>query len=148
MSDMTLQELVIADDGEDVDALLARTEGVIAALREQFISGTQDRIDRLAELFHRGWEAAATREATAQSMRRILHDLKGEAGTFGFELVTEIAELFGNYLRRTPAAQQCRNAVVGFIEAIRMVWNERIEGEGDVATRAMLDRLIRLTVPA
>ncbi len=145
MSETALRELVSADDGEDVDALLARTEGVIAALQGQFVSGTQDRIDRLSELFHRGWEALATREATAQAMRRILHDLKGEAGTFGFELITEIAELFGVYLRQTPAPQQNKEAVTGYMEALRLVWNERIEGGGDIATRAMLDRLVRLT---
>jgi len=145
MSDVTLRELVVTEDGEDVDALLARTEGIVAALQEQFASGMQDRLDRLGELFFRGWETLATRDATVQSMRRVLHDLKGEGGTFGFDLITEISELFGGYLRETPGALQKRDAVVGYLEALRMVWNERIEGEGNVATRAMLDRLVRLS---
>ncbi len=148
MSETTLRELVTADDGEDVDALLARTAGVLAALQGQFASSMQDRIDRLGELLHRGWEAPATREATVKAMRRILHDLKGEGGTFGFDLISEIAELFGVYLRQTPALEQRKDAVVGYLEALRLVWNERIEGEGDIATRAMLDRLVRLTASA
>jgi len=145
MSDIALKELVVSKDGEDVDALLARTEGIIAALQDQFASGMQDRLDRLSELFFRGWETLATREATNKAMRRILHDLKGEGGTFGFDLISEIAELFGSYLRKTPAAFQKKEAVTGYLEALRMVWNERIEGDGSIATRAMLDRLVRLT---
>lgn len=141
----TLKELVADEDGEDMEALLARTEGVIAALQGQFTSGAQDRIDRLGELFHRGWEALATREATAREMRRILHDLKGEAGTFGFELITEIAELLGVYLRQTAVPQQRQDVIASHLEVLRQVWNDRIEGEGDIATRAMLDRLIQMT---
>lgn len=146
MCETTLKDLTVTDDGEDMDALLARTEGIVAALQGQFASGMQDRVDRLGELFHRGWETPATREATSQSMRRILHDLKGEGGTFGYDLITEIADLFGIYLRETPATLQKKDAVLGYIEALRMVWNERIEGEGDIATRAMLERLVRLTI--
>lgn len=144
----TLKDLVVSDDGEDAEALLASTEGILGALQGEFASGTQDRLDRLGELFHRGWETLATRDATVQQMRRILHDLKGEAGTFGFELITEIADLFVGYLRQTPVPRQSKDAVTGYLEALRMVWRERIEGEGDIATRAMLDRLIRLTGPA
>lgn len=148
MGNGTLKELVVTDDGEDVDALLARTEGIVAALQSQFAAGMQERIDRLSELLHRGWEAPATREATANTMRRVLHDLKGEGGTFGFDLISEIAELFGAYLRETPALEQSKAAVVGYLEALRLVWGERIEGHGDSATRAMLDRLMRLTAAA
>lgn len=140
-----LRDMVVSEDGEDVDALLARTEGIVAALQAQFASEMQDRIDRLGELFYRGWEAPGTRDATAHQMRRILHDLKGEGGTFGYDLVTEIADLFGGYLRQTPTSEQRKDAVLGYLEALRLVWNERIEGEGDIATRAMLDRLVRLT---
>ena len=141
---VALKDLV-TDDGEDTEAMLARAEAVIAGLQGQFAATMQDRLDRLAELLHRGWEAPATREATTQAMRRILHDLKGEGGTFGFDLISEIAELFGAYLRQTPAGQQTKPAVTGYLEALRLVWNERIEGVGDAATRAMLDRLVRLT---
>ena len=145
MNEPTLQELVGSDDGESMDALLAKAEGVIAGLQDQFAEGTQTRIDRLCDLFRGGWDAVATRETTVREMRRIAHDLKGEAGTFGFGLTTEIAELLGVYLRQTPVAGQHREIVAGYIDAISLVWNERIEGEGDDAGRALLHRLVRLT---
>jgi HPt (histidine-containing phosphotransfer) domain-containing protein len=148
MSGTTLKELTSTDDGESLDALLARTEGVVAALQGQFAEGTQVRIDRLSNLFRTGWPAVATRETAVREMRRIAHDLKGEAGTFGFDLITEIADLFGGYLRQTPVARQSREAVGGYIDTLTLVWNERIEGDGAGAGRVLLERMVRLTAVA
>jgi len=148
MNDLSLRDLTVSEDGEDVEALLARTEGVVAALQAQFASGMQDRMDRLAELYFRGWEMLAKRDATAEAMRRILHDLKGEGGTFGYDLITEIADLFGSYLRDTSAPLQNKEVVTGYLEGLRLVWNERIEGNSNVTVRAMLDGLSRLAASA
>jgi chemotaxis protein histidine kinase CheA len=143
MEPTSLTELTADSDGESLDALLARAEGVIAGLQGEFASGTEERLDRLAELFCRGWVACTTREAAVWEMRRIAHDLKGEAGTFGFELITEIAELFGAYLRETPAPHQRRAVVAGYIDAMNLVWDEQIEGDCAAAAPILLDRMIR-----
>ncbi len=142
-----LKDMVGPDDGESVDAMLAKAEGVIAALQGQFADSAQTKIDRLRELYRSGWEALATRETTVREMRRIAHDLKGEAGSFGFPLITEIADLFGGYLRQTPVSGQRKDAVAGYIDALRLVWDERLEGDGDAAGRALLDRMIHLAAP-
>lgn len=141
----TLQELTASDDGESLEALLARADGVIASLQGQFADDMQNRLERLTRLFQDGWDALATRETTVREMRRIAHDLKGEGGTFGFDLITEIADLFGAYLRETPFASQSKPAVAGYIEALTLVWDERIEGACDIAGPALLNRMIRLT---
>lgn len=145
MDPTSLAELTADDGGESLDALLARAEGVIAGLQGEFASGTEERLDRLAELLGKSWDAIATREATVREMRRIAHDLKGEAGTFGFDLITEIAELFGAYLRETPVAIQRQGVVAGYIDAMALVWDEQIEGECAVAAPMLLDRMIRRT---
>jgi hypothetical protein len=144
MEPTSLKELTAGDSGESVEALLARADGVIAGLQGEFAEGTQARLDRLGELLRGGWAAKATREASVREMRRIAHDLKGEAGTFGFELMTEVADLFGAYLRGTPVARQGKDAVAGYIETLTFIWDERIEGGRDAAEPALLDRILRL----
>lgn len=147
MDSTSLKELTADEGGESLEALLARADSlansVIAGLQDDFASGTQQRIDRLVELLRSGWKALATREATVREMRRIAHDLKGEAGTFGFDLITEIAELFGAYLRETPLPCQRTATVAGYIDALTLVWDERIEGDCAVAVPALLDQMIR-----
>ena len=145
MDSLTLQELTADESGESLDELLARADSVIAGLQGEFAEGTQNRLDRLSALLHGGWDSMSMRDGTVREMRRIAHDLKGEAGTFGFELITEIAELFGAYLRETPLAGQRRACVAGYIDVLTLVWDERIEGDWDVAGPILLDRMIRLT---
>jgi len=144
MEPTSLRDLTADEAGDSVEALLARANGVIAGLQNEFAEGTQARLDRLGELLRGGWEAKATREASVREMRRIAHDLKGEAGTFGFDLITEVADLFGAYLRGTPVARQDREAVTGYIETLTFIWDERIEGTRDAAKPALLDRILRL----
>lgn len=143
MEEATLKELTAGEGEESLEALLARAEGVIAGLQDDFADGTQSRIDRLAAILHQNWEPTETREIAVREMRRIAHDLKGEAGTFGFELMTDIAELFGAYLRETPLAALRTSCVAGYIEVLALIWDERIEGDWDVAGPILLDRMIR-----
>lgn len=130
------------------DDMLARAERMIAALQSEFAASTQIRMERVAEICRGKWMVRASREDAVRELRRIAHDLKGEAGTFGYDLITEIADLFGGYLRETPITAQRAQAIASYVDALQAVWTQRIQGDGGTTGRALLDGLIQLNEKA
>jgi HPt (histidine-containing phosphotransfer) domain-containing protein len=131
-----------------LDELLARADRLVEGLQGEFEAGTELRIRRLSECFERRWLLQSSREASVLELRRLCHDIKGEAGSFGYPLLSDIADLFGNYLRETPSAQQRREVVKGYIDAFQVVWTHKIRGEGGEVGRQLLASLMQLNEKA
>lgn len=127
-----------------LDDLLAHADKLVEGLQGEFEAGTELRIRRLSECFERRWLLQASRDAAVLELRRLCHDIKGEAGSFGYPLLSDIADLFGNYLRETQSAAQRREAVKGYVDAFHVVWTHKIKGEGGEIGRQLLASLIKL----
>ncbi len=132
-------------DDSPMDERLVRAEQLIAGLQGRFAASAEKRIDRLTEICLTRWVKPARREAAIRQLRRITHDLKGEAGTFGYDLITDIADCFGAYLRQVPEARQRHADIVRFVCAFHHVWGERLEGDGGDIGRGLLASLMILT---
>lgn len=131
-----------------LDELLARADRMVEGLQGEFEAETELRIRRLAEAYERRWRVPATREPAVLELRRLCHDIKGEAGTFGFPLLSDIADLFGDYLRETTAATQRAEAVKGYVDAFQVMWSQKIKGEGGELGRQLLASLMKLNEKA
>lgn len=127
-----------------LDDFLARADSMVAALQSEFEAGTELRIKRLAEIARGAWKLPATREDAVLQLRRQCHDIKGEAGTFGFPLLSDIADLFGDYLRETPLASQRPEAIKAYIDTFEVVWTRRITGSGGDLGRQLIQSLMKV----
>lgn len=139
-----LETAVAGIDEASLEERLALAERLVAGLQDRFVASAQTRIDRLTEICLTRWVKPARREEAVRQLRRIAHDLKGEAGTFGFDLITDIADCFGAYLREIPVARQSHADIVRFVCAFHHVWGERIEGDGGAVGRGLLASLMVL----
>lgn len=74
---------------------------------------------------------------------RHAHDLRGNAGTFGWMLATEVATLLCRYIDRQGDGtdQRTLRALTG---ALLVVFTERLKGDGGVAGGALVKELCRL----
>ena len=127
-----------------LDELLARADKMVAALQGEFEAGTELRIKRLAEIAGGAWKLPATREDAVLQLRRQCHEIKGEAGTFGFPLLSDIADLFGNYLRETPLAKQQAEAIKAYVDTFDVVWTRRIKGNGGHLGTQLIESLMKV----
>lgn len=127
-----------------LEELLARAEKAVANLQGEFEVGTEMRLNRYPEILRVRWRARASREAAVQEFRRLNHDVKGEAGSFGYALLGQIADLFSDYLRETPIAEQQEEAIAGYVDALRVTWTQRIRGDGGALGGQLLDSLLKL----
>jgi len=79
----------ILGSGEGVDMeAVARAEAAISELSVEFDAWLSDEVERLGKAQERASKEGMTGEA-AHEFFRVSHDLKGQAGTFGYPLVTD-----------------------------------------------------------
>ncbi len=77
---------------------------------------------------------------------RLVHDLKGEAGTFDYRLITIIGNDLCRFLEMQVAWTPRLMKVVRFyVEAINRVAEDRITGDGDEFGLQMIETLQRMT---
>jgi len=77
----------------DLEDRIARAEAAVAVIKPKFkVALTQD-LARLCDLANAGLDGE-----TLAEQRALIHDIKGNAGGFGFNLVSDIAACLNAYL--------------------------------------------------
>lgn len=116
----------------DPDAL-ARAEAALQRLSSQYLQwAAADLAELEANLAQLPGDASAL-----QRMFVVAHDMKGQAGTFGYPLVTEL----GNRLCRLIEAGGDGGDVAALVTALHQVIDGHLVGDGGEAGRALLDGL-------
>lgn len=70
----------------------------LSELRQEFVSQTRIRVDEMSDLLLEG-----DRSDARALIRSALHDLKGQAATFGFPLVSDIARVAESHAATAPS---------------------------------------------
>ena len=99
------------------------------------------------------WVAAAERRPSWAQADHIVHNIKGQAGSFGYGLITSIAELAQALTRpmsgNTQLIHQYHDAAyrcaVALAQAMRLVMQNKIRGDGGAVGVRLLERLRSLT---
>ncbi|SRR5690606_36841309 len=104
-----------------------------AAIAEMYEALVAARRDRLA------------RRSNFDRIYRLAHDMKGQGGTFGFPLLTELGESLCRLTAGREDAGDGEFALVrAHIDAARTIVIERIDGDGGEAGRKLLAELRHL----
>jgi CheY-like chemotaxis protein len=99
----------------------------------------------LADLLTREWD----RIATWRLLRKKAHDIKGQAGSFGYRLATDIAQslvrvvipILDDFDRRDDRPVALRILLSAHVEALKVVSSQRIKGDGGAEGRELLAEL-------
>jgi len=118
-------------DGVDT-AMLEKAEALIANLQGDFVVWVQDDLKKLQQ--HYDAAAAlpvAERNQAMQEVFGVLHDMKGQGGSFGYPLVTSIANTLCRFMEtRTAFGPHEMEAILLHINALRLVVADRLSGDG------------------
>jgi chemotaxis protein histidine kinase CheA len=118
-------------DGVDA-AMLERADALMANLQGDFIVWVQEDLKKLQEHF----DAAAAlpvaeRGHAIKEVFGVLHNMKGQGGSFGYPLVTSLANMLCRFMEtRTSFAQPEMDVIHVCINALRLVVAERMIGDG------------------
>ena len=140
-----LRAKVVKVPAADPDAIFAAVDKTIAGQADGFLVHVRGELGAMRAALH---QAVTTADKRAESLERvytIAHDLKGQGSSFGYQLITGIAALLCQFLRgqRANDAQGLRIAAA-HVEALGVVMDHRIVGDGGKAGAAMVERLRKL----
>jgi chemotaxis protein histidine kinase CheA len=117
-----------AADGDDP---VARAEAALAQLSSEFFSWMQSESQRL-ETARQDVGQLGFNETTHDALFRAIHDIKGEAATFGFPEVAGVAESLCRLLEHTPDTARIPIKLVDqHVDAVRAIIREH--SRADVA---------------
>ena len=126
-------------DGPDPDLLIARIETGIAGLKQRYISWANADLTSLYGALDAARAHLGRRRDHIGEMHEIAHNMRGQAGTFDYPLITEIGSSLCSLVDRAVNFGDAElEAVALHVQAIHTVIGGRIEGHGDQQARQML----------
>lgn len=117
---------------------IAHAETNYAKDRESCVGWADEPMAALSEILNALENDPMSRMAQMERLYRVIHDLRGLGGTFGYPLVTKICANLGLHMDKLATPTDIDDSVVcAHIDALRAVFNEKAGGEDD-ATGAEL----------
>jgi len=110
---------------------------------EDYPDWVQGQVSELYELLAKTREKEDNRRATEfKRINEIAHDMRGQGGTFGYPLVTTVADSLYAFTGSRSLAQDSHVEIVkSHIDTMNAVIKERVEGDGGILGRELLTAL-------
>ena len=130
------------DRGTEERACIAAAESRLAELSEGYEDLVARDIERMGALLEAAWRKPAGRGSERVAMFDICHNLKGQGGTFGYDLLTRIGASLCDFLRRRDDLNDTELGVVRLhVAALDVVVQRRIKGAAKKLADSMQAKL-------
>ncbi len=121
-------------------ATLERAENVIAEMADTYLEWVEDDLKRLDVAYKALAGASGDGTKESEAVFQIAHDIKGQGGSFGYDLMTLIAnELCRLIERQDEFGEPEVQAVKVHIDAMKLVIQNRMKGDGGANGQALVD---------
>lgn len=132
----------VGRDGPDAEELLARADAEIEKLIEGYAERTAGTLGVLTEALASARSDTADRPGHVERIFALTHDIKGQAGTFGFELATEVADSQCRFIAQMDAAGDRELDLIGtHVGALNAIIRNGIRGDGGDTGREIIAAL-------
>jgi chemotaxis protein histidine kinase CheA len=112
----------------------------MAAIEDEFLASASRELDLLRQALDALRSDPNRFDEHLDRVGALAHDLKGQCGAFGFEVLGSAAESLHAYVRNGACAAAAE-IVEAHIETLADFFDARIRGPGGAAEAAKLDRL-------
>lgn len=115
----------------DAAALIAQAEETVQKLGGEFEGIFAESVASLASAMAEVRKTGMDRERGLIQMRRLLHDLRGQAGTFGYPLVSQVGDSACKFIDLSEDIGTNEVAVLAMhIDALKAINQSKITGDG------------------
>ena len=130
-------------DPEDVfEEKIAQAQAAITAMADQYVPVLQDQVAQLESLVAEARACPADNAALIRLIFGIAHNIKGQGGSFGFHLITDIgASLSDMTEEHSVFGADEIDIIDAHLQAMHQVIAEDIRGDGGEAGAALIARL-------
>lgn len=126
----------------DIESRLRDAEAKIAALAQDYEVWAAEDLDRAKEALEEAKSKPSGREPQVKIIFGIAHDMKGQGGTFGFDLVTLAGQSLCDFIRHIPDATDAELRVIDrHLLVISMILERKIKGPGGPYASQLVSKL-------
>lgn len=113
-------------------AVLARAQAAVEDLAKGYTTWARADVDRARTSLQAAAADAAQRARHVEDLFRVAHDLKGQGASFGYPLMTKLADSLCRLTRDRTLSYQDRHLdlVKSHLDAMQLVLAKEIKGEG------------------
>lgn len=116
---------------EDIQGQPQDAEDQLAELAAHYETWAGEQLKEAKQALEVARSMPSGREPQIQAMFSILHDMKGQGTTFGYELITLIGALLCDFIRHIPDATDAElNVIDKHLGAMAVVLDNQIKGSG------------------
>lgn len=116
---------------------------MLQALEAEFLQTALRSLDEVDAAFKVGALSPDNREDWKR-LHEVLHNLKGQGATFGFPLVSELAEYACEFMRKQETGSSDDLALIDAVgRGLRLILTHGMRGDTDERGRALIQRFAR-----
>lgn len=129
--------------GGDVEALLAKVEKTLQKLGGEYRRIYDEDVQRIDMHFETARREPGEAPSAIHAIRACLHDLRGQAGTFGYDLATQIADSACKFIDLSGDVTDHTGMLVlsVHIDALKVVNTNNIRGDGGPVGKELISGL-------
>jgi hypothetical protein len=121
--------------------VLAKAEAALANLNDRYIGWAEADARRLRACLDEIRAAGPQGASALPRLFTISHDMKGQAATFGYPLVSELGSRLCRLIDgKPPLTDETLNRLRSLVDGMCQVIGDRLEGDGGEEGRRLLDQ--------
>ena len=141
-----------ADDADDVPDAVRDAEAAVAALADSFLEWITEDIDRAKKAPAEAQDKPGDNQPLIRAIFEVVHNVKGQGGSFGYDLLTKIGGSLCDYLRVESASadEKQLKVIAAHFAAMDFVLEKNIQGSGDAIGDQLIGKVSQLVanIPA
>ena len=127
-------------------------EAAVAALADSFIEWITEDIGRAKEALARAQDKPGDNQPELRAIFDVVHNVKGQGGSFGYDLLTKLGGSLCDYLREEAASadEKQLKVISAHFAAMDFVLEKNIQGSGDAIGDQLIGKVSQLVanIPA
>ena len=129
-------------DDDDLPDAVREAEAAVAALAENYTVWVREDLATARGALERSRESMPENAAAVREIFDVCHNVKGQGGSFGYDLMTSIGGSLCDFVRDGGDAPEATLQVIeAHIAALEFVVDRNIKGDGGDAGRELVAKL-------
>ena len=139
-----LKRKSVGVNGISREEAMRRSQQVVEQYKQQYENVLEEDLKKITALTQKLLTEKDKTQEHAKKIYGLAHEMKGQGGTFGYDLVTAIADSLCKVLTRVPPEHPNLLVLVSLhVDSIRIVVRDSLKGLGGDKEQAMLTGLIQ-----
>ncbi len=146
---MTGSQPFALDDDDELPEAVRAAEAAVAELAENFTEWMREDLDKALASLAAARESQPDNGAQLRDIFEVCHNIKGQGGSFGYDLITDVGKSLCDYIHDAESASDRTLKVVeAHLTAIRFILDRDIQGDGGPVGKQLRAKLQGLTESA